>query len=103
MALEKSAKTHEQNKLSVWIAAVVVGILIVVIMVACVGLLKRLHKNNERIEELEAEIVYEQQRAEDIEEYREYTQTREYIEEVAREKLGLVYEGEVIFKEGTSD
>ena len=40
MALEKSAKTHEQNKLSVWIAAVVVGILIVVIMVACAGLLK---------------------------------------------------------------
>ena len=103
MALEKSAKTHEQNKLSVWIAAVVVGILIVVIMVACAGLLKRLHRNNERIEELEAEIVYEEQRAVDIEEYRQYTKTREYIEEVAREKLGLVYDGEVIFKGGTSD
>ena len=52
MALEKSAKTHEQNRLSTWLAAVVVGILIVVIMVACAGLLRRLHKNNERIEEL---------------------------------------------------
>ena len=103
MALEKSAKTHEQNKLSVWIAAVVVGILIIVIMVACAGLVRRLHKNNERIKELEAEIAYEEQRAEDIEEYRQYTQTREYIEEVAREKLGLVYDGEVIFKEGTSE
>ena len=103
MALEKSAKTHEQNRLSTWLAAVVVGILIVVIMVACVGLLRRLHKNNERIEELEAEIVKEEQRAEDIEEYRQYTKTREYIEEVAREKLGLVYDGEVIFKEGSSD
>ena len=45
----------------------------------------------------------EEQRAEDIEEYRQYTKTREYIEEVAREKLGLVYDGEVIFKEGSSD
>ena len=86
-----------------WVAAVVVGILIVVIMVACAGLLRRLNKNNERIEELESQIVYEEQRAEDIEEYRQYTKTREYIEEVAREKLGLVYDGEVIFKEGDSE
>ena len=81
----------------------VVGILIVVIMVACFGLHQRLVKNRERINELETEIAKEEQRAEDIEEYRKYTETREYIEEVAREKLGLVYEGEVIFKEASSD
>ena len=38
-------------------------------------------------------------KTEEIEEYKQYTKSREYIEEVAREKLGLVYEGEVIFKE----
>jgi cell division protein FtsB len=103
MALEKSAKQNEQNKLSMGLAAVVVGILIVVIMVACFGLYQRLVKNRERISELQSEIVKEEQRAEDIEEYRKYTETREYIEEVAREKLGLVYEGEVIFKEASSD
>ena len=79
------------------LAAVVVGILIVVIMVACFGLHQRLVKNRERISELESEIVKEEQRAEDIEEYRKYTETREYM------KLGLVYEGEVIFKEAPSD
>ena len=103
MALQKSASHNEQNKLSMGLAAVVVGILIVVIMVACFGLHQRLVKNRERINELETEIAKEEQRAEDIEEYRKYTETREYIEEVAREKLGLVYEGEVIFKEGTSE
>ena len=103
MALQKSASHNEQNKLSMGLAAVVVGILIVVIMVACFGLHQRLVKNRERISELESEIVKEEQRAEDIEEYRKYTETREYIEEVAREKLGLVYEGEVIFKEASSE
>jgi cell division protein FtsB len=103
MALQKSASHNEQNKLSMGLAAVVVGILIVVIMVACFGLHQRLVKNRERINELETEIAKEEQRAEDIEEYRKYTETREYIEEVAREKLGLVYEGEVIFKEASSD
>ena len=103
MALQKSASHNEQNKLSMGLAAVVVGILIVVIMVACFGLHQRLVKNRERINELETEITKEEQRAEDIEVYRKYTETREYIEEVAREKLGLVYEGEVIFKEASSD
>ena len=86
MALQKSASHNEQNKLSMGLAAVVVGILIVVIMVACFGLHQRLVKNRERIGELESEIAKEEQRAEDIE-----------------EKLGLVYEGEVIFKEASSD
>lgn len=103
MAFERSAKTREQNRLSMWIAALVVGVLIVVILVACAGLFRRLHSNNEKIEELQSEIIKEEQRAQEIEEYKEYTQTKEYIEEVAREKLGLVYEGEVIFKEGTSE
>ena len=102
MTFEKSVKHNEQNRLCMWLAAEVVGILIVVILVACAGLVRRLHSNNERIAELNGEIVKEEQRAQDIEEYKEYTQTREYIEEVAREKLGLVYEGEVIFKEGTT-
>ena len=33
-----------------------------------------------------------------IEEYRKYTQTQKYVEEVAKEKLGLVNENEIIFK-----
>ena len=35
----------------------------------------------------------------EIEEYEKYTQTKKYIEEVARDKLGLVYEGEILFKD----
>lgn len=102
MAIERSAKTREQNRLSMWIAALIVGALILVVLVTCGSLYRRLHSNKERIEELQSEIAKEEQRAEEIEEYKQYTKSREYIEEVAREKLGLVYEGEVIFKEGSS-
>lgn len=102
MAIERSAKTREQNRLSMWIAALIVGALILVILVTCGSLYRRLHSNKERIEELQSEIAKEEQRAEEIEEYKQYTKSREYIEEVAREKLGLVYEGEVIFKEESS-
>ena len=101
--MEKTARTNEQNKLSMWLAAVVVGILIIVIMVACAGLIRRLHSNRQQIDQLQSEIAGEEKRSQDIEEYRQYTQTREFIEQMAREKLGLVYDGEVIFKEETSD
>jgi cell division protein FtsB len=93
------AGNRQQNELNMWLAAVVVGILIVVIMVACFGLFRKLQDNKRQIADLNEQIRTEEQRADDIEEFRQYTETREYIEEIAREKLGLVYEGEVIFKE----
>ena len=41
----------------------------------------------------------EEARSAEIEEYGKYTQTKKFVEEVAKEKLGLVYEGEIIFKD----
>ncbi|MCI9333955.1 MAG: hypothetical protein HFI98_04245 [Lachnospiraceae bacterium] len=40
----------------------------------------------------------EQKRAQEIDEFEKYTHTKKYVEEVARDKLGLVYEGEILFK-----
>ena len=36
---------------------------------------------------------------EDISEMQEYMQSDEYLEKVAKDKLGLVKDGEIIFKE----
>ena len=44
-------------------------------------------------------VVMEQARTEEIKEYEKYTQTKKYVEEIAKNKLGLVYEGEIIFKD----
>ena len=43
-------------------------------------------------------IAEEEKKAEEIEEYGKYVQTKKYAEEVAKDKLGLVYEDEIIFK-----
>ena len=42
-------------------------------------------------------------RAKELEEYEEYVKTDEYVEEVAREKLGLVYKDEIIFEPDNDD
>ena len=52
-----------------------------------------------QIASLGAQIEAEQTRAEQIEEFGKYTQTKAYVEEVAKDKLGLVYEGEILFQE----
>lgn len=88
-----------QNTFSMFLAALVVLILLVAVSVNGVSLRRRLRENNARALELQQEIRAEEQRREDIEEYRRYTSTNAYIEEVAREKLGLIYEGEIVFKE----
>lgn len=47
--------------------------------------------------ELLADLEEEMQRTEEIEEFKEYTQTDDYIEEVAKEKLNMAYPDEVVF------
>ena len=41
----------------------------------------------------------EEQRKTELEEYEKYIDTKEYIEQAAKTRLGLVHENEIIFKE----
>lgn len=47
---------------------------------------------------LEILIAEEEKRSSEIDEYRAYVQTKSYMEDVARDVLGLVYKNEVIFR-----
>ncbi len=44
------------------------------------------------------QIEKQEKRSEEIEEYRKYMQTKQYIEDMAKAKLGLVYKDEIIFE-----
>ena len=48
---------------------------------------------------LETRINEERERSAEIKNLEAYVQTKKYIEQIAREKLGLVYDYEIIFKE----
>ena len=49
--------------------------------------------------QLEKQLAEEEERSRQAEEYEAYTKTQEYVEDVAKSKLGLVYKGEIVFKE----
>ena len=58
----------------------------------------KLASYQEREKILTEQIENEKKRAEEILEFEKYTKTKKYIEEVAREKLGLVYEDEILIQ-----
>lgn len=50
--------------------------------------------------EVEQQLANEKERASQIEDLSAYVQTKKFIEETAREKLGLVNEDDVLFQSG---
>ena len=72
--------------------------IMVVVAVRSVELQRKIDGYDMQIAGLNAQIEAENTRTEQIEEYRKYTQTKAYVEEVAKERLGLVYPDEILFK-----
>lgn len=52
----------------------------------------------QEIERIEQLLQEELDRAEELDEYSKYVNTKQFVEKMAREKFGLIYPGELIFK-----
>lgn len=100
MARRKVAyRKRRQNRFSMFLVTIVVVMIMVVVSVKSIGLKEKIAAYEAKEAKLQEQINEEKNRAEEIEEYRKYTETKGYVEEVAKDKLGLVYENEIIFKE----
>lgn len=51
-----------------------------------------------QIKELQEQVDEEKQRTEELNEYKKYVQTKKFSEEIAKDKFGLIYPDEIIFK-----
>ena len=88
-----------QNKATILgITFVVLG-LMVVLLVLGNKLNQRLTAGDARLTSLTEQIQNEDRRTEEIRKMQEYMKTDEYQEQVAKEKLGLVNDGDIVFKE----
>ena len=81
-----------------FLVSLVVVMIMVVVTVKRDDLQQKVDAKRAEVTELEMRIAEEQKRTESIEEFAKEVQTKGYIEDVAREKLGLIYEGEILFK-----
>lgn len=93
-------RKNRKNGLIVPILAITFILCLTVVMlnVSSMSLQAKRDETNERIATLERQIEEQQKRKLELEEHERYTKTTKYVEEVAKEKLGLVYEDEIIFE-----
>lgn len=101
--MKKVKKTRKKriayNYLGMLAIAFVAVILLAGLVMQSQSLKNRLAYYDAKAASLEQSIEDEQARTEEIEELKKYMQTDEYIEEVARDKLGLVKDNEIVFQE----
>ena len=60
---------------------------------------QQIQQNSLKESALEQQLEDETKRREEIQELEQYMQSDEYIEKIAREKLGLLKENEILFRE----
>ena len=95
---KKGRKTKQTHALSMIVVTGVVLMMMVIVGVGAAGLQEKKEILQAESEEIEAQIAKEEDRALEIEEYGKEVQTKKYYEQVAKEKLGLVHEDEILFK-----
>lgn len=92
-------RRRNQNRFSMFLVSLVVLMIMLAVAVKSVDLQRKIDARAAEEQTLDEQIAAERARAEELEEFGKEVQTKGYIEDIAREKLGLVYEGEILFKE----
>ena len=96
-AKQKTRHLHGHRWSMLAICAVLV-LLIAMITVSSITLKAKDDACRAQEIELEKQIEEEKARTEEIEDLEEYVGSDEYVEDVAKEKLGLVHEGDIVFR-----
>ena len=95
-------KVRKKSRTTEFSITIVLCCLVAVLTVKGISLQQKVNANASRLSSLDSQIEEEKQHTDDITALKEYMQTDEYIEKTAREKLGMVKDNEILFKESQS-
>ncbi|MCM1118849.1 MAG: septum formation initiator family protein [bacterium] len=87
-----------QNRFSMFLVMLALLMILVAVYASSIKLQGRLDDLQAQSAALQVQIDAERQREQEIELLRKRSQTKEYYEEIAKEKLGLVNPDEIVFK-----
>lgn len=92
-------RKRQQNRFSMFLVSLVVVMILFLVAIGSMELRQKIGDKTRELQQLESQIQVEDQRKLEIEAFGKEVQTKGFIENIAREKLGLVYEDEILFKE----
>lgn len=95
----KVRRTDTQNKAAMIGISGVVSLLVIALLYQSVSLQKKIEANEVRKAQIAEAYAAELKRTEEIEQLQEEMQSDEYYEKIAKEKIGLVKDNEILFKE----
>ncbi len=104
MGQSRNERMKRKSKFSWGNRLALIGITMVVLSLAVVTNLGASSLREKDLEyqakeqNLEQTLAEEEARAAQLEEYRIYVQTKQYVEKIAKEKLGLVKDDEILLK-----
>lgn len=90
---------NKQNRIAMFLISFIVLMLVIVVFVKSMELNQKKNEYQLKEAQLTEAIQKEEDRAQEIAEYETYSKTKAYVEDIARDKLGLVYEGEILFRD----
>ncbi len=94
----KKSPKDRQNRLALFAIFCVVSVILTVFLVIGSDLRAQIRVNEETAKSLSEAILSEKERTESIESMRDALSTEEFVKDAAKEKLGLVESGEILFK-----
>lgn len=93
-------RSYRKKRITFYIIALTVLIICAVVSYSRYSLDRQYEKLQEQKASLELSIAEEAERSKEIEEYSVYVKTKKFIEDVARNVLGLTSPDDVLIKEG---
>ena len=98
MARRMKMRRRSVNFGGMFLVTVVVAMIVLVVVFKSNELRDKKAAYEKRENYLVEQIEEQKRRSEEIEEYRKYTQTKQYVEDMAKSRLGLVYKDEIVFE-----
>ena len=98
MARRMKMRRRSVNLSGMVLVTIVVAMIVLVVVFKSNELRDKKAAYEKREKYLVEQIEEQQRRSEEIEEYRKYTQTKQYVEDLAKSRLGLVYKDEIVFE-----
>ena len=95
---ERLKKQRRSTLAGMIIAIIVVVALGVVLWRGKAGLAEKNADYQAQITELQSQIDDENNRSDELSEYEKYVKTKKFVEEIDKNKFGLIYPDELVFK-----
>lgn len=98
MLVYQRKKRGKQNRLSRIAIALVAASLVAVLGYQTLQMQRRNDNYSQRLASIERQLEQEKSRAEELKERQAYVQTSQFIEQEAKDKLGMINPNEILLK-----